>query len=342
MTRDNHEHTPPLAAAPLAITPEARRRAALRWRRQPGKRLPRAAGTNGFAVLRRVVTGTWDDGFIHAGNFAYMSIIALFPFFIVLAAVFSLLGEQSQMDRSIAIVLTALPPRVVDVLAPVAQAAASARQGWLLWVGGVLGLWTSTSLIETLRDILHRAYGISQAARFWRHRLISSGVIFAAVLLLLLSLSSQVLISVVQQVIETLFPRLNSFDFQIGASQLVSAATLYGSIYTLFALLTPSAYQARRYPKWPGATFVTAWWLGAALVLPRVLRNFISYDLTYGSLAGVMISLFFFWLVGLGMVAGAELNAALAVSPEEQQMLSGCESENAAAARDNEVQEHYE
>ena len=38
---------------------------------------------------------------------------------------------------------------------------------------------------------------------------------------------------------------------------------------------------------------------------------------TYGSLAGVMITLIFFFLVGLGVVIGAELNAALAEFPEE-------------------------
>ena len=37
-----------------------------------------------------------------------------------------------------------------------------------------------------------------------------------------------------------------------------------------------------------------------------------GYDLTYGSLAGVMIVLIFFFMIGLGVVAGAELNAALA------------------------------
>jgi membrane protein len=62
-----------------------------------------------------------------------------------------------------------------------------------------------------------------------------------------------------------------------------------------------------------------------------VLRSFFSYDLTYGSLAGIMIALFFFWLVGLGMVVGAELNAALAESPEERDML-GQASRRATAA----------
>ena len=34
-----------------------------------------------------------------------------------------------------------------------------------------------------------------------------------------------------------------------------------------------------------------------------------------------MIALFFFWLVGLGLVVGAELNAALAESPEERDLI---------------------
>ena len=58
-----------------------------------------------------------------------------------------------------------------------------------------------------------------------------------------------------------------------------------------------------------------------SLALPVLLRSLFQYDMTYGSLAGVMIALFFFWLVGLGMVTGAELNAALAVTPEERDWL---------------------
>ena len=55
-------------------------------------------GTRIFAVLKRVFTGTYYDGFIHAGNLAYMAMLALFPFFIVLAAVLSALGDASQRD----------------------------------------------------------------------------------------------------------------------------------------------------------------------------------------------------------------------------------------------------
>ena len=63
---------------------------------------------------------------------------------------------------------------------------------------------------------------------------------------------------------------------------------------------------------------------------------------SHGGLAGVMIVLFFFWLVGLGVVIGAELNAALAETPEEElsQTEETDEGRRAALAREMEEEEH--
>lgn len=296
------------------------------------RRIRRGAGPGSrcFTVLRRVLVGVWNDGFIHAGNLAYMTLLALFPFFIALAAILSALGEEGQLHASIDALLVAMPPRVAEVIAPVARDVAAARHGWLLWVGGLFGVWTASSLIETIRDILRRAYGTRQDRAFWHLRLLSGGLIFGSVLLLLISLSAQVLIGAIEEVLLTFFPALDPTVDDIIIPRAVSTGTLFGSIYTLFYLLTPPRYQRRIYPKWPGAMLVTGWWLLVAWALPRVLRGFFAYDLTYGSLAGVMIALFFFWLVGLGMVVGAELNAALAESPEERELLG-----QGGAAQDN-------
>ena len=70
------------------------------------------------------------------------------------------------------------------------------------------------------------------------------------------------------------------------------------------------------------------WWLLVTTLLPPTLSLLGGYDLTYGSLAGVMIALIFFYIVGLGLVMGAELNAALAEVPlDELDDLSRAEPE---------------
>jgi membrane protein len=303
----------------LDLSPEARRRRALAARGAPTDEAPRNTGAlaRSITVAQRIWAGVYHDGFVHAGNFAYMALLSLFPFFIAAAAIFSLSGEQSQREASIDAILVALPRSVALAIGPVARDVVAAREGWLLWIGGAVGLWTASSLIETIRDILRRAYGTVAGRAFWQYRIGSIGVIFGSVILLMLTLTAQVGLVAVEQFLIAYFPRLDAVLSGLFFSRLVSAVLLFITFMLLFMTLTPQAYSGRRYPKWPGALLICVWWSLLIEALPFVLRSFFTYDLTYGSLAGVMIALFFFWLVGLGLLVGAALNAALAVTPEE-------------------------
>lgn len=315
------------------LTPEERRQEArnLRGRVSDNVSSRVGPGTRVFEIVKRVAVGTFNDGFIHAGNLAYLSMLAIFPFFITGAAIFSVIGEDSERAATINAVILALPPVVADVIEPVARNVIEQRSGWLLWVGGLVGLWTVSSLVETIRDMLRRAYGTETTKAFWQYRLLSTGVIIGAVIMLMLSLLAQVIIGAAQQVIDAYFPLLTDVLASLALARFIPALGLFGSMYMLFYTLTPSDYRNRRYPKWPGALAVTVWWVGVTIALPIVLRQFFSYDLTYGSLAGMMITLFFFWLVGLGIVVGAELNAALAETPEEEDIIGQADNRRRAA-----------
>jgi membrane protein len=329
----------PVAGPPLTdLSPEARRRAVLTGQAIDGGVRHKVAsrlglGPRAWEIARRVALGTYNDGFIHAGNLAYNAVLAIFPFFITGAAIFSLIGEEGDRAASINAILLALPAAVRDVIEPVARDVVESRSGVLLWVGGFFGLWTVGSLVETIRDVLRRAYGTHATKAFWKYRLFSTGIIIAAVLLLLLSLIAQVMIGAAQEVIDAFFPQFDDAMGRLAWSRIVPGLGLFGSIFLLFYSLTPAAYRHGRYPKWPGALLVTVWWVCVTIAMPPLLRTVFAYDLTYGSLAGIMIALFFFWLVGLGLVAGAELNAAMAETPEEGQDHIGQEDNRERKAR---------
>jgi membrane protein len=276
------------------------------------------------------LTGTFRDGFIHAGNLAYLSMLALFPFFILGAALFALFGEASEREALIVTILTAMPPTVAATIEPVASDVINAREGSLLWIGAGIALWTVSSLIETVRDILRRAYGVTRDQPIWKYRLASIGIILLSVVLLLVSLFAQVGIGAAQQVISASFPQLGDAITGLETSRIIPALGFFISAYLLFFTLTPAPYRTREFPKWPGAFFITLWWLVVTGALPPLLRSIFTYNLTYGSLAGIIVTLFFFWLVGLGVVIGAELNAALAKVREEQVATNGQEKEGAA------------
>ena len=265
-------------------------------------------------IGKRIALGVYADGFIHAGNLAYLSILALFPFFILAAAVAHLLGQSQDAQLTVANVLSRLPHNVADTLRGPVQEVLTARTGPLLWFGALVGLWTAASFVETIRDILRRAYGVKFCAPFWEYRIGSILLILGAVLVLMFAFAATAALSVASQVLVTWFPFAQGLATRIGVYRLLPVATLFVTFYGLFFALTPSRYRRRACRKWPGALLITLWWLATVEILPTVLSLLGGYNLTYGSLAGVMITLIFFFVVGLGVVIGAELNAALAES----------------------------
>jgi membrane protein len=265
-------------------------------------------------ITKRVAIGVYDDGFIHAGNLAYLALLALFPFFITAAAIAKLLGQSADGQRTVATFLSKLPPEVSSVLAGPVREVLNLRTGPLLWFGAIVGLWTAASFVETIRDILRRAYGVKYCAPFWSYRLGSIGLIIAAVLLLMAAFGLSVALSSIHHLVVSALPFSNGVATDLGFYRLAPALAIFITFYILFLALTPARYRGIECRKWPGALLVTAWWVATVELLPNAISLFGGYSLTYGSLAGVMVALLFFFVIGLGVVMGAELNAALADS----------------------------
>jgi membrane protein len=296
-------------------TPEERaKRAGLRARL--GRSIDKVGpGSHAFQIVKRVARGVYADGFIHAGNLAYLALLTLFPFFIILAALAQFFGHAPDTTRAIDSMLRTMPPDVADLVRKPITDVLAARTGSLLWLGAIVGLWTVGSFIETIRDILRRAYGTGYSRAFWHYRLTSAAIIIVSVILALSAFSAQVLLTAAEQFVYRLLPFATGLGAWIGLGRLAPLAMLAVALYGLIYSLTPSKYRMSNCPKWPGALFTAVWWMSVTMALPWALGLLGGYGLTYGSLAGTIIALFFFWLVGFGLVIGAHLNAALAEPP---------------------------
>ena len=315
-------------------SPEARRKRLAKTRARLGKSFERVKpGTRAFEVMKRVAVGVYSDGFIHAGNLAYLALLTVFPFVIVAAAVARVFGQSEGGAQTVIALLQTMPPNVADVLRQPIADVLSARSGNLLWLGALVGLWTTGSFIETIRDMIRRAYGVPYSRPFWEYRLSSMGIIFASVFLILIAFAFSVFLSSAEQFVAANLPGGEEIARLFTLLRFAPALILFGSLYLLFRYLTPKRYRGSGCRKWPGPAVVTIWWLATTALLPVVLSSLGSYDLTYGSLAGVIIALFFFFIIGLGVSIGAQLNAALAEPPEPTiKDVAEAEAEEAAEA----------
>ena len=297
-----------------ALTPEAR---AAREQGTLDRELAKLGiGNYTLEVIRRVVDGVYSVGFIHAGNLAYLSLMAVFPFFIVLAAGLSVMGVDDRVQIAVSSFLHVLPRDVADILRKPIHDVLTARTGALLWLGGLVGLWTVGSFVGAIRDIFRQAYGTTATQSMWRARLGLSLGIVVSVLVTLISFIVQGMLTAAEQFVWHLIPWAQDAARWIGISRVIPAAVMFVALLMLFYFVTPSKYRYDGSRKWPGALFTTLWWIGMTAGLPLILSRLGGYSLTYGGLAGVVVMLLFFYLIGLGLVISAHLNAALAEPAE--------------------------
>jgi membrane protein len=197
------------------------------------------------------------------------------------------------------------------------RAVIAARSGkGLLTLGILVTLWTVSGFLETIREIIRRAYGTTSTRAVWEYRVGAIALILGAVVLMILAFVVQVVMTAVEQFVVQLLPFKAHLIDVVGLSRIAPALALFIALWGLFYALTPRKYRDLGCPIWPGALLIAAVWIGTTMLLPVVLGMFGSYDLTYGSLAGVIVALLFFYIIGLGVVFGAQLNAALAIVPK--------------------------
>src|SRR5215213_4206899 len=111
-------------------SPEARRKRLARTKARfgtIGKRFRRGSRTR--EVVKRVAVGVYSDGFIHAGNLAYLALLSLFPFVIVAAAVARLFGQTEEGMNAVIALFHTMPPNVAEVLSSPVDDVLHARTG---------------------------------------------------------------------------------------------------------------------------------------------------------------------------------------------------------------------
>jgi membrane protein len=107
-----------------------------------------------------------------------------------------------------------------------------------------------------------------------------------------------------------------------------TTVTVVGRLVALAFLVLAFAILYNWAPGWrkrrwqwftPGGVIGIGGWLIASLGLRLYLHFFNSYSLTYGSLGAVIILLTWFYLTGLMLLVGAEINSTLEEAAREQE-----------------------
>ncbi len=261
-----------------------------------------------WSALRHLLL---EDGLVVAGYVAFAALFALFPFVIVLLALAGFLGQGEAAEESIALALDLVPPEVAAVLRPViAEIRGGAPRG-LLGMGILVALWFASSGMEAVRHVLDRAYGGREDGSFLLARLQSLVLVLLVAVAILIAMAALVGVPLLGRILDWLTERevLNAnlylaLRYGLGLSMLF--------VLTVSLHLVLPAVRLRLVDVLPGTLLSLGLWAVAAELYSAYLASLPqSYSVTYGSLAGIVVTLFFFYISAAIFILGAQFNGAL-------------------------------
>jgi len=254
-----------------------------------------------------------DDGWAIASHIALSSLMALFPFLIVLTSLAGFFfGSKQLADQAMQLLLQTWPHQVADALSAQIHDVLTTTRGDILTVGAVLAVYFASNGVEALRVGLNRAYAVVEPRRWYWLRLESIGytlvAAFTALAMSFLIVLGPLMIEAARRyiplIVESNEQLLNTLRYGITVTALTAA------LFILHAWLPAGRRSFLQIL--PGIVFTLAASLvsgiGFGQYLARFANNYVSM---YAGLASVIIALVFLYFTAAIFVFGGELNAAI-------------------------------
>lgn len=271
-------------------------------------------------LTRSVLKKTWpflwtvvkrfgkDQGSVLSGNIAYSLMLAVVPFFIFATALTGFIVGQQGAEMALDALFKGLPEHVALTLEPVLIEVIGKRRGGVLTLSALAAIWAASNGVEAVRIGLDRAYDVDDARHVGLNRLISIGVVLSGFALFAVL---SVLI-VFAPLVFVLIEQWTQIDIPVEADlmrYLTGLTILAVALWAMHRILPSRSMRGLRL--WPGIFASVIIWSAAATGLSVYLAYAPSYTVTYGTLAGVIVTLLFFYLTGVALMIGAEVNAVV-------------------------------
>ena len=262
-------------------------------------------------LVRRTWREAMDDDVTGlAAQLSYYFFLALFPailFVLAVASFFPLSNLTDDLGRSLAPFVSA---QVLELIQDQMRRLANNESGGLLTIGVAGALWSSSAAIVSIVGALNRAYDIEEGRPWWKVRLTAIALTVAVAVMVLIALSLVLVGPTLAESIGQATRLGNVFQWTWLILQWPLVFALVATAIGLLFYFGPDADQ-----DWvwitPCAIAGTLLWLVASLLFKIYIANFTDYNGSYGTVGGVIVLLLWFYVSGLAILAGAELNAEI-------------------------------
>jgi membrane protein len=259
-------------------------------------------------IFRKSVIDTINhDGIEHAGYLAFLSILSFFPSLIFLIAVIGLFGESKIGTDFLHELISSLPTEMSRGLTPRINEIISGPSDGYLTIAIIGVIWTASSSVEGCRTILNRAYRVAFPPPYILRRLVSIFEFFIIIFVIISGILIFVIVPIILKYLEKQFSIKLAIDYDFFYLRQVAIFMILTISTSVLYYALPNAKQ-KISQTIPGSVLAVILWVTLVDFFSLYLENFDQMNFVYGSIAGVIISLMFFYLISLAFIFGAEFN----------------------------------
>lgn len=270
-------------------------------------------------ITIELISRTWSDIFqkeifTRASAIAFTAMMAVIPFLalVITIAAYCLpdqtspgetgLGEQIMGQLEI-LLGTVLPEEAASVFEEQVARLQSQPPVAVLSFSLLITIWLASNLFASVIDALNRIYDVQESRSYWLMRIVAA---FMTVLQSVILLASIAAIFVWPMVVEWMGIN-NQIAWLATVAKWVIVFLMVLISYALTFVVGPNIKERFRWFT-PGSIFGAIVFLLATYGFRYYVQNLAQYDTMYGSLGGVMILMFWFWINSLVLLLAAQLN----------------------------------
>lgn len=249
-----------------------------------------------------------DNATILAAAQAYYYLLAIVPLLILLLAILPYL--QIDPARVMDLMGTILPGEVAKTFEEQIVSVVTTPSGGLLTFGILGTLWSASNAVSAFIKATNEAYDVEETRSF----IVQKGI---AILLTLFMLVAVIVALVLPIFGGTIIDTISSFLSLPPETEILFQVLRWVISIAVMSIVLAVMYKIAPNKHFPfkeviiGALIATVLWQLVSLAFSFYVSNFGSYNATYGSLGGLVVLILWFFLTGLILVIGAEINAII-------------------------------
>jgi membrane protein len=295
--------------------------------------------TTVLATLKRTVKEFSEDNLTDwAAALTYYGVLALFPALIALVSIIGLIVEPRTLaDALVGTLTSVIPGSAREAVTPIVEqlVAKGPAAGFGLVIGLLGALWSASGYVGAFTRAANVVYETPEGRKVWKLKPLQLlitliGILFAAVIVAAVVLSGPV-VRAVGEAVGLGSTATTVWDIAKWPVIVVLVAIMIAVLY----YATPNV-RLRGF-KWvsPGAGVALLVWAIASALFAFYVGNFGNYNKTYGTLAGIIVFLVWFWLTNVALLFGIELDAEIERTKELKEGVPRAEKEIQLDARDD-------